>query len=104
MSKSTKKVLITLSAMVNVEYTEVVEVPMDFDAHDMGCLAAQRRTEVDFDQYKIDASSTEGHMCSASRISEHESYGPATLSVEKGENEQYVCIERDASPTRMLAH
>ena len=50
----TKKVRITLAALTRVEYTEVLEVPVDMTDDDLSDLVDKRYDEVDGGMYQSD--------------------------------------------------
>jgi len=57
MNVTKKKLILTLSAQVTVEYTEVIEADSDITPEQLEKLRTMRRNDVSVDEYRIDPES-----------------------------------------------
>jgi hypothetical protein len=53
-SETTKRVRITLAALTRVEYTEIIEVPIDTTGEELDSIVDQRYNDVDGGEYHDD--------------------------------------------------
>ncbi len=63
MSEKTKLVRITLTAQTRMEYTEIVEVPVNMTEHELNVLVAKRYDEVDGTEFVEDPEYWERGYC-----------------------------------------